>query len=70
VRYELERSVGDGDEVVTCIAGHFAGRDGIEVTVHIYFAWIFEDGWLVRLFVRNELADALTAAGLSDVPSR
>ena len=30
------------------------------------FAWIFEDGWLARIVGRNELADALEAAGLSE----
>jgi len=66
VRYEIDRFIGDGDEVVTCLTGHFAGRDGIEATVHIYWAWIFEDGWLVRLVTRNEFADALEAAGLTE----
>jgi SnoaL-like domain len=66
VRYEIDRFIGDGDEVVTCLTGHFAGRDGIEATVHIYWAWIFEDGWLVRLVTRNELADALEATGLTE----
>ena len=66
VRYEVERFIGDGDRVVTCLNGHFAGRDGIEATVRVYFAWIFEDGWLLRLVVRNELADALEAAGLTE----
>jgi hypothetical protein len=66
VRYEIDRFIGDGDEVVTCLTGHFAGRDGIEATVHIYWAWIFEDGWLVRLVTRNEFAKALEAAGLTE----
>jgi SnoaL-like protein len=66
VRYEIDRTIGDGDQVVTCLTGHFAGRDGIEATVHIYWAWIFEDGWLVRLVARNELVGALEAARLTE----
>lgn len=66
VRYDLDRFIGEGDQVVTCMTGHFAGRDGIEATVHVYWAWIFEDEWLVRIVARNELADALEAAGLTE----
>jgi hypothetical protein len=66
VRYEIDRFIGDGDQIVTPIVGHFAGRDGIGATVHVYFAWIFEDGWLVRIVGRNDLADALEAAGLTE----
>jgi len=66
VHYEVNRVIGDGDHVVTCMTGHFAGRDSIAATVHVYWAWIFEEGWLVRIVARNELADALEAAGLTE----
>lgn len=53
------------DAVVTRQTAYYRGRDGIEVTTHTYFVFQFQNGVLVRWLFFNELASALTAAGLS-----
>lgn len=67
VRIEVEEFISaPADGVITRLTGYFLGRDGIEVTTRTNWAWQFRDGELVRMYVFNDLDDALAAVGLSE----
>ena len=64
VQFEPERLIDGGDRVVSRVKATLIGRDGIEVTAHNNWVWIFDDGRVTRLVTYQELEEALEAAGL------
>ena len=66
VRIEIDEIIEADNHIVTRLAGHFVGREGIEVTTRTAWCYTFRDGQLTRVLISNELTDALEAAGLRE----
>jgi ketosteroid isomerase-like protein len=66
-RIEIEELVHVGEEiVVTRQAGHFRGRDGIEVTTRTNWVWTFDDDAVSEFTSYSQWDEALKAAGLRE----
>jgi ketosteroid isomerase-like protein len=66
LRFEPERFIDLGDDVVVRVTVHTRGKgSGVPLTVHVAHAFTLRDGLVTRHVLYPDLAEALEAAGLS-----